>query len=298
MERLTDKPAILGEGPCWHQEEQVLYWVDILGKQLHRFDPDTGEDRQFEMGQLIGTVTPRAAGGLVVALENGLALFDPTTSSLEPWPDIDTNPETRFNDGKCDPSGRLWVGTMDLVQESRPLGSLYRVDADRSVHRIEDQITISNGITWSPDRQTMYYIDSPTKTIVAYDYDDGSGNVTNRRVVIRLDDEQGWPDGMTIDAEGMIWLAHWGGSRVCRWDPTSGQVLETHPTPAPHTSACCFGGPDLSDLYVTTARKGLSEEQLEQYPESGHLFRLMTSVQGSATFAFAGSAFGDFFGVR
>ena len=278
LEQLTDVPALLGEGPCWHEEEQVLYWVDILGKSLHRYDPATGNDRQWNVGELIGTVAPRSQGGLIVALERGLADFDPSTGQLHHRQVIDERPETRFNDGKCDPSGRLWVGSMDHVQEERPLGILYRVDCDGSVHEMEHHVTISNGLAWSPDETVMYYIDSPTKQIVAYDYEAASGDITNKRRVIALTAEQGYPDGMTIDTEGKIWLAHWAGQRVCRWDPQTGEVLETYPTPALHTSCCCFGGSDLSELYITTARKGLTAEQLDAFPLSGHLFRFKTTV--------------------
>lgn len=288
LEQLTTQPATLGEGPCWHQVEQVLYWIDIYGKKLHRFNPATGTHEDWDMGQMIGTVAPRAKGGLIVALENGIAFFDPETGSLDHQDPIDEHPETRFNDGKCDPSGRFWVGSMDNVQEARPLGKLYRIDHDGSVHVMAEKITISNGLAWNPDRTTMFYIDSPTKCIVAFDYQDATGEISNKRSVIKLNDEQGWPDGMTIDSEGMIWLAHWAGQRVCRWNPETGQVLEMIPTPAPHTSCCCFGGPELKDLYITTARKGLTAEQLEAHPLSGHLFRLQTDIVGSPTFAFGG----------
>ena len=165
LEQLTSTPATLGEGPCWHASEQVLYWIDIYGKSLHRFDPDEGVDQQWDMGQMIGTVAPRAGGGLIVALENGFGFFDPTAGKLELLDPVDEHPETRFNDGKCDPSGRFWVGSMDNVKEERPMGKLYRVDHDGSVHVMDEGITISNGLGWSPDQTKMYYIDSPTKNI-------------------------------------------------------------------------------------------------------------------------------------
>lgn len=288
LEQLTIDPAHLGEGPCWHAKEQVLYWIDILAQKLHRFDPDSGDDQQWDIGELLGTVAPRESGGLILALEDGLALFDPSTAKLERLPTIDAREETRFNDGKCDPRGRFWVGTMDKVQESRPLGSLYRIDPEGAVHVMQRDITISNGLAWSPDETTMYYIDSPTKTVVAFDNAPDTGEISNPRVVITLDDEQGFPDGMTIDNQGMLWIAHWGGQRVCRWDPGRGEVLETYRTPAPHTSCCCFGGPDLTDLYITTARKGLTPELYAEFPLSGHLFRLRTGVVGMPTYAYRG----------
>ena len=224
---------------------------------------------------------------MIIALRNGFAIFDPETGAIDHLDPIEPDPATRFNDGKCDPAGRFWCGSMD-IQENLFIGSLYRMDVDHTVTKIATDIGISNGMGWSPDRSTMYYIDSPTKTVFAFDYDMESGAATNRRDVFKLNDEQGWPDGMTVDDEGMIWLAHWAGSRVCRWDPGTGTVLEKYDTPAPHTSACCFGGDDLSDLYITTARKGLNDEQLEKAPLSGCLFRMKTDVTGSPTFSFGG----------
>ena len=214
LEQLTNEPATLGEGPCWHREGQVLYWIDIYGKKLNRFTPEGNQHESWDMPQMIGTVAPRASGGLIVALENGFAFFDPASGKLDHLDPVDEHPESRFNDGKCDPHGRFWVGSMDNVKEERPLGKLYRVDADGSVNVMDENITISNGLAWSPDGTKMYYIDSPTKNIFAYDYDGATGAIANKRVAITLNDEQGWPDGMTIDSEGMIWLAHWAGQRL------------------------------------------------------------------------------------
>ncbi len=288
LEQLTTEPVALGEGPCWHAEEGVLYWVDILGKALHRFDPTTGEDRMWSFDEMIGTVAPHAAGGLLLAFQSGFAVFDPATGKLDEWETIDPSPSTRFNDGKCDPAGRFWCGSMDL-QEERPFGTLYRNEPNRQASAMLRDVTISNGMGWSLDRKTMYYIDSPTKQVSAFDFDLESGEIGNRRTAIQLAEQDGWPDGMTTDAEGKIWLAEWGAGRVGRWDAERGERLLTQAVPAPHTSACCFGGTDLKDLYITTARKGLTDEQLEQYPLSGCLFRVRTDVVGSPTFAFGAS---------
>ncbi len=287
LEVVVDQPATLGEGPCWHAQEGALYWVDILGKQLCRFCPSSGQDTRWDVGELIGTVAPRQAGGFIVALQTTLADFDPQSGQISPWPDIDPDPRTRFNDGKCDPAGRFFVGSMDLA-ESQPIGSLYRVDAQRRVEQIIQGVTISNGIGWSPDRSTMYYIDSPTRQVRAFDYDLDTGDLRNGRIAFELHGDEGYPDGMTTDQEGMIWLAHWAGSRVCRWDPSNGKMLQRYDTPAPHTSACCFGGANLDELYITTARKGLTEQELAEYPLSGCLLRLQTDVPGSPTYGFAG----------
>ncbi len=287
LEQLTTTPATLGEGPCWHAAEQVLYWVDIWGKALHRFDPASGEDQQWEIGQMIGTVAPRASGGLLLGLERGFAFFDPGTEKLEHLPPLEDNDVTRFNDGKCDPAGRFWCGSMDQ-QEETSVGTLYRMTADQQVTPQVHDLGISNGMGWNPDQTVMYFIDSPTKSVFAFDYDAATGDISNRRVAFKLTDEDGWPDGMTTDTEGMIWLAEWAGSRVCRRHPETGEILTQIDTPAPHTSACCFGGPDMNHLYITTARKGMTPEQLKQHPEAGNLFRIETDVTGSPTHAFAG----------
>ncbi|MEM7384263.1 MAG: SMP-30/gluconolactonase/LRE family protein [Verrucomicrobiota bacterium] len=288
VERLEIGVARLGEGPCWHESEGVLYWVDIMGHVVHRYDPRTGEDRTVDVGEPVGTVAPRASGGLLLGLVNGLAFLDLDTGRLDRLPAIDDRPETRFNDGKCDPQGRFWVGTMDRETEDRPLGNLYRMDPDLSVHLMETSVTISNGMGWSPDERTFYYADSPTRCVFAYDFERTTGAIENRRVVIRLKDGEGFPDGLTTDAEGMIWLAQWGGSCVTRRNPATGGILETVPTEAPHTSACCFGGVDRRDLYITSAREGRTEEELKKELESGALYRWRAGVTGALTHPFAG----------
>ena len=287
LEQLTTTPATLGEGPCWHAGENVLYWVDIWGKSLHCFDPASGNDRQWDMGEMVGTVAPRKRGGLILGLERGFAFFDPATETLEHLPRLEDDSITRFNDGKCDPSGRFWCGSMDQNEE-KSIGTLYRFDANHQVQPFVTDIGISNGLGWNPDKTVMYFIDSPTKSVFAFDYDSSTGDITNRRVAFKLSDEDGWPDGMTTDAEGMIWLAEWAGSRVCRRNPKTGEILTQIDVPAPHTSACCFGGADMSELYITTARKGMTDEQLKQFPEAGNLFRIKTDVTGSPTYDFAG----------
>lgn len=287
IEQLTSKPAMLGEGPCWHATEKVLYWVDIWGKSLHRFNPANGNDEQWEIGEMVGTVAPRQRGGLILGLERGFAFFEPDSQSIERLPALEDDTVTRFNDGKCDPLGRFWCGSMDQKEETS-IGTLYRLDSDQKVQPIEQDLGISNGMGWNPDRTAMYHIDSPTKTVFKYDYDSETGNVTNRRPAFKLGPDDGWPDGMTTDSEGMIWLAEWAGARVCRRNPDSGEILTQIDVPAPHTSACCFGGENMNELYITTARKGLTDEQLEQYPMSGCLFRAKTNVVGSDTYAFAG----------
>ena len=173
LEKLTE-PAILGEGPCWHADESVLYWIDILGKALHCYDPATNTDKQWDMGEMIGTVAPRKKGGLIVALQNGFAFFDPKSGELSRLDPIEPNPETRFNDGKCDPAGRFWCGSME-IKEDASIGTLYRFDENHRATSVVDQIGISNGMSWNADRTTMYYIDSPTRVVSQFDYNLGNG---------------------------------------------------------------------------------------------------------------------------
>ena len=285
--RLTKIPALLGEGPCWHAREQALYWVDIIGRQLYRFHPDTHVITHWALPEMVGTVAPRASGGLIVALQKGLAYFDPTSATLDHLPAIDPDPRTRFNDGKCDPQGRFWFGSMD-IEESEPLGGLYSMDAHGQVKQWADGIGVSNGMTWSPDQRLMFYIDSPTRCVDVFDMEPDTGIISNRRVLFRFHPDEGYPDGMTSDAAGNLWIAHWGGARVTQRHPETGALLATLSTRAYQTSACCFGGSELKDLYVTSARIDLTDHQRAAYPDSGHLLRTTTDHPGSPTYLFQG----------
>jgi sugar lactone lactonase YvrE len=196
-------------------------------------------------------------------------------------------PGNRFNDGKCDPAGRFLAGSMDDT-EIKASGSLYSLSPDGSVKTLLAGTHIANGLAWSPDYQTFYFIDTPTRTVMAYDYDLSTGAIANPRPVISVAPALGWPDGMTCDTQGRLWVALWGGARLTRWDPENGQLLEEIPFPALNVSSCAFGGPGMTDLYVTTARKEMDARQLAKYPLSGGLFRIRTDIQGLPTFAFAG----------
>ncbi|GAC1374170.1 MAG: SMP-30/gluconolactonase/LRE family protein [Hymenobacter sp.] len=274
--------ASLGEGALWNPATQRLYWVDIEGRALHMFDPATGQDVVYPTGARIGTVVPMTGGQALVALQTGIHRLDTATGQLTLLANPLVEPSLRFNDGKCDPAGRFWVGTFDLQQRPRA-GTLYRLDPDGSLHVMLRHITNSNGIAWSLDRSTMYYIDTPTLTVQAFDYDDLTGTITNPRVVIRIPATVGGvPDGMTLDAEGKLWVALWGGGAVHCYDPASGALLQGISVPAPFTSSCAFGGPNLETLYITTARGGLTTEQLQQFPLSGDLFTVQPGVRGVA----------------
>ncbi len=285
---LVDAHALVGEGPIWDAEQGVLYWVDILSSKLYAYNPVTRENRTYEVGQHVGTVVPRVSGGVMLAVYDGFAAFDPATQELtllaNPEADL---PGNRFNDGKCDPAGRFWAGSMAYSDQGTQ-GSLYRMDTDLSVHKMLGDIAISNGIVWSLDHTTMYYIDSLALTVRAFDYDLATGDIANERVAIRVQEEMGLPDGMAIDAEGMLWVAHFGGSCVRRWDPQTGVVLDKIDLPTAQITACAFGGPDLGTLYITSGANGYTAEDMAREPHAGGLFQVDAGVKGVPTFAFAG----------
>ena len=287
-ELVIDARAVLAEGPVWHAQRQLLYWVSILAGEVHVYDPATNEDRAIDVGQLVGTVVPRKSGGVIVALHHGIASLDLVTGDLKVLADPEADqPGNRFNDGKCDPAGRFWAGTMSLSYVEGA-GSLYVMDADLSVRPMLRDVTISNGIVWSPDRSTMYYIDTPTCEVSAFDYAVETGAISNRRTAVRIPKDLGGPDGMTIDAEGKLWVAVWGSGAVSRWDPESGEMLGAVSLPVTAVSACAFGGPNLDELYVTTAREGMDEQALAEQPHAGGVFRVKPGVCGVEAFEFAG----------
>ena len=289
-ELALDAQAQLGEGAIWHAQAQRLYWVDIVKGEVHIYDPHSGADWMIDVGQSVGTVVPRQKGGLMVAVKAGFASLDLESGALtvvaSPEPDL---PMNRFNDGKCDPAGRFWAGTMDTVNPVLPgAGSLYCLDADHKVRRAVSPVAISNGLAWSADKATFYFIDSLAQSVDAFDYDDETGEIRNRRTVISIAKETGLPDGMTIDAEGMLWVALWGTGRVGRWNPADGKLVQSVEVPASQTTACAFGGPNLDELYITSARVGLNAAALAGEPHAGGLFRARPGVRGVEAFEFAG----------
>ncbi|MEO3947065.1 SMP-30/gluconolactonase/LRE family protein [Gorillibacterium sp. CAU 1737] len=280
--------ALLGEGPIWVAASGLIYTVDIEGKKVDVYDPATGETRIISVGFRVGAVVPREQGGLVIAGEDGLYALDPETGSLEAMAKPTNEPNgNRFNDGKCDPKGRFWVGTMSMTENPKQ-GTLYRLDLDGQLHSIVSGVTISNGLAWNAAGDTFYYIDTPTNEIMAYDYDAETGELSHARLVTRFSSEEGSPDGMTIDAEDKLWVAHWGGWRVSRIDPATGERMTVIPLPAQNVTSCVFAGEDLMDLYITTARTGLSEDQLAEQPHAGGLFRIRPGVRGTSTIAYRG----------
>lgn len=280
-----DARAALGEGALWHPQDRLLYWVDIYPGNLHAFNPATGRDHVVAVGQMLGCVAIRARGGFIAGLERGLAFLDPITGGVTPIADPEhARTGNRFNDGKCDPAGRFWAGTIGKTGSA----SLYRLDADLALHVAVSGITCSNGLAWSADRRTLYYIDTPTGQISAFDYDPDSGAICNRRVAIEIPRGEGHPDGMTIDAEGMLWVAYWCGSQVVRWDPRTGRALLRVAVPATRTTTCAFGGEKLDRLFITSSRADLDEATLQAQPHSGGLFTVDPGTVGVPPDTFAG----------
>lgn len=280
-------PDTLGEGPLWSGRDNALYWVDIDAGQAHALGDGSADVRTWQLPSQVGCLALRATGGAVVALRTGLHLFDFGTGELAFVCDPESDrPGNRFNDGACDPAGRFWAGTLEDA-EREPLGGLYRLDADGRCRTMLDGVFCSNGIGWSPDARTMYYTDSGTGRIDAFDYDVNTGEVHNRRVFAVDPAGSGVPDGLTVDADGYVWSAKWDGWRIVRYAP-DGRIDRTIPMPVPRPTACAFGGPDLDRLYVTSARTRLGEAELAQAPLSGALFVVEPGVRGRAEPMFAG----------
>ena len=284
VELVLDARAELGEAPIWDGDAGLLVWVDISAGVVHRTDPVKETDETIDVGRSVGSAMPTSDGRLAIATDDGFWSVDPTTGRMEPIARIDDLPGVMMNDGKTDRAGRYWAGTKDS-EGRRPLGSLYRLDLDRTVTEVFGGVTISNGLAWSPDQRTMYFIDSATYGIDVLDSDPGSGTISERRRLVDFPKEWGLPDGMTVDETGSLWVAFWTGSAVRRLDP-EGTLVTTMELPVSLVTSCAFGGPDLADLFVTSARTGLSEEQVQMEPHAGGLFRLRPGVRGARASAF------------
>jgi sugar lactone lactonase YvrE len=278
--------ATLGEGVFWHPIERKVYWVDIYEKKNHCTNPETGINKTYEVSECVGTIAPDTSGNLIVAIENSIVKLNTVTGKTSMLLELEKElVNNRFNDGKFDPFGRFWLGSM-CREGIHKTESLYSIDSNlRSQKKIEE-VTVSNGIAWDSKKNKMYYIDSPTKCVMAYDYDGVSGNISKGKKSITFSKSMGFPDGMTIDHEGMLWIALWGGYAVVRCNPDTGEVLQKIDVPAPHVTSCTFGGVNMNKLYITTAQEGLTEQELIDYPLSGGLFEADLSVSGCEVFFF------------
>ncbi len=279
VELALDARAELGEGPVWDAANERLVWVDIMAGRVHLFRPKAGECRTLAVGRPVGAAALRAGGGLILAVPEGFASLDVETGVVAPLAALpEPQPDRRMNDGKCDAAGRFWAGTMALDERAGG-GALYRFDPGGQVTSIVPGVTVSNGLDWSLDGRHMYYVDSGSGRIDVFDWDLGAGLVSNRRPFVHFPAQAGVPDGLTVDAEGGVWVALWGGGAIHRYRPDS-TLDRVFLMPVSHPTSCAFGGPDLRDLYVTTARIALSAEERARQPEAGSLFRVRPGVRG------------------
>jgi sugar lactone lactonase YvrE/DNA-binding IclR family transcriptional regulator len=288
VECVAEASALLGEGPVWSPRDSVLYWVDILGPSMHRFDTGSGRDTETRLSAMASVAIPKATGGMLLATPAGLVTWDPQDRSVRELchPESD-RPSNRYNDGKCDRMGRLWIGTLDMGSAPNR-GSLYRVDPDGKWQRMDTGFSVCNGLGWSPDNRVFYFTDSARRTVYAYDFDLRRGTIANRRPLIVLDAQDGSPDGLTVDEDGCLWVAVWDAWRIARHAPDGRELLRV-PMPVPRPTSCCFGGAGLDTLYVTSACVRLSEELLAAAPLSGSLFAVrVPGVRGLPENTFAG----------
>jgi sugar lactone lactonase YvrE len=288
VELHLDAGALLGESPVWHAGEARLYWVDIDGRKIHRTDPATGADETMELAEQVGCIAPRAGGGLVAALENGCALIDRWGAAPRPFgaPVLAGKPEQRFNDGRVDARGRLWVGSL-TSDKANPAATLYRLDPDGSLTEMLHGLTTSNGAAFSPDGRIFYHADTPTHEIRAYDVDMAAGTLGHGRVFHQFEFGSGRPDGAAVDAESCYWSALWDGWRVVRLSP-AGELLQTVDLPVQRPTMIAFGGPDLQTAFVTSAGKNLTDEERKAQPHAGGVFSFQVDVPGLKQTMFGG----------
>jgi len=287
---LWDCRCILGEGTVWNAADASIYFVDIKGREVLAFTPSTGLQRRWSMPEVIGWLVPRRCGGWIAGFAHGVASLQLRAGGAvqSEWLHRlheDGSP-LRLNDAKVDAQGRLWFGSMNNADESCPEGVLYRWIAGRAPEIVDAGYAVTNGPTFSADGRTLYHTDSLARTIYAFDLSD-VGELSNKRVWLRLDADEGYPDGMTTDAQGHLWIAHWGGSRVTQRD-ASGSVLQTIGLAAPQITNVAFGGPQLRDLFITSARTGMDPAALSAAPLAGALFTLPGAGSGASPYAFAG----------
>lgn len=282
---VADVHAVLGEGPVWVARESALYWLDIKGRKIFRVD-DQGRLTEWPTPMRIGSIAPRRSGGFIAGTDEGIAIVDPASDLFE----IVAKPEeelaeNRFNDGKVDRRGRFWAGTMD-DREKAATGTLYCVDSDLSVTAVDRNYRVTNGPAFSPSGSVMYHNDSARQITYAFDMD-SAGDPSNRRTFLQFGDRDGYPDGMTVDSEGCLWIAFWDGWCLRRYSP-EGEWIETVKLPVQRPTSCAFGGRDLDRLYISSASVGLDEQALKMQPNAGGLFMITPGVQGIAEVPFAG----------
>jgi sugar lactone lactonase YvrE len=287
---VIDAKAQLGESPYWDPCGGVLWWVDIFGRLIRRYDPINATEEVFDTPEQLGCLSVRKRGGLVVTMKSGFHFFDPGSRTFEHIVDPEDHlPDTRFNDGKTDRQGRFWSGTVFEAagKESQSIGGLYRLDTDLSCHCVLKNVGCANGLAWSPDNRIMYFSDSRTPIVWAYEFDEKSGTTGGRQEFINLSAMNAFIDGSTVDSEGCYWTTLPHRSLVARYDP-DGRLIQAIELPTDMPTSCEFGGPDLDVLYVTTAIYNRTPEELSKQPQAGGLFALNVCVRGLPSQAFAG----------
>ena len=288
-EHLVSSQNRLGETPIWNPDENALYWVDWGGEPTCRVELATGKLTTFPVSVPVTALARRASGGWIAIAQNGLYGWDPKANvpQLFVGPPEPDKPEMCYNDAAVDRQGRLLVGTVNMQDPFAPDGSLYRVDPDHSLHKLDTGYATANGIGVSPDGKTVYVADQRHRQIIVLDYDTVTGTTSNRRVFASVPDDEGMPDGLIVDAEGFVWNGHWAGWKLTRYDP-AGKIERQIRFPVQHVISFAFGGKDLDELFVTTAWWGFSDEERKQHPWAGDLFRVKPGVQGLIEPAFAG----------
>lgn len=286
-ELVLDARAELGEGPLWDDRRQLLLFVDIMRGHIHEFEPASGAHRIVKVGRAVGSVALSESGDWIVAAADGFYRVSPVTgrSTLIAAVEADL-PDNRMNDGYVDARGRFWAGTMGMGGQ-RDRGALYRLDPDLRVRRMLGPVGISNGLDWSPDNRIFYYTDLAQSRVDQFDFDVATGTIKNRRPFVEFPHEIGYPDGLIVDGEGFVWVALWEGGSVHRYAP-DGRLDRIIPVPASQTTKCAFGGPGLTDLYITTAWIGLDAGARAEQPQAGSLFRVRPGVRGKKVHRFAG----------
>lgn len=283
---LYSSQCLLGESPLWHASRKSFFWVDIENGKLFEYHLKTGATTIKSFPHRLTLVLEGKENQVILALDCKIASYDLETGALNWLCEVETEfPLNRFNDGKCDSKGRLWIGTLS-TEFTAGSGSLYRIGKDLEPHRVLDMLTIPNGMAWTADHSVFYFIDSLTQKIREYQFNLESGEIESSKTAVEIPDQLGLPDGMCIDTEGMLWIAHYGGSGVYRWNPQTGELIEKIELPVPHVTSCAFGGENMDLLLITSARENLDEAQLKEFPLSGDVFVVNTKVSGSRAFNF------------
>lgn len=284
IELIKNSQSILAEGPVFNEEKNSLYWTDIKDKKIYEYKLETEEIKKYQFDKKIGTFAFSSKHQIIAACEDGFYFLNLENLNMEfilnPKEEIATN---RFNDGKCDDKGRFLAGSMD-DEEKYETGYLYSYDG-KIVKKLESNLKISNGLGWNNANTKFYLTDSPKREIYEYDYDIKSGKISNKKIFAKIEPKDGYPDGLTLDEQDNIYSCHWDGFKITKYSP-KGEILEQYKLPVPNVSSCCFGGKDYKTLFITTAKKGLTKDELEKYPLSGHIFKMNLNISGQKSKTF------------